>query len=43
MVPEPGKLGLLGRPKTIPEKQAEAAVGQGVLMHIYEKIFAEYG
>ena len=31
-----GKLGLPGRPKTIPEKQA-AAVGQGVLMHIYEK------
>jgi glutamate 5-kinase len=38
-----GKLGLPGRPKTIPEKQAAAAVGQGVLMHIYEKIFAEYG
>lgn len=38
-----GKLGLAGRPKTIPEKQAAAAVGQGVLMHIYEKIFAEYG
>lgn len=38
-----GKLGITGRPKTIPEKQAAAAVGQGVLMHIYEKIFAEYG
>lgn len=38
-----GKLGLAGRPKTIPEKQAAAAVGQGVLMHIYEKFFAEYG
>ncbi|MDD3653828.1 MAG: glutamate 5-kinase [Desulfotomaculaceae bacterium] len=38
-----GKLGLKGRPKTIPEKQAAAAVGQGALMHIYEKIFAEYG
>ncbi|OPY57788.1 MAG: Glutamate 5-kinase [Pelotomaculum sp. PtaU1.Bin035] len=38
-----GKLGLSGRPKTIPEKQAAAAVGQGVLMHIYEKFFAEYG
>ncbi|MDD4238092.1 MAG: glutamate 5-kinase [Desulfotomaculaceae bacterium] len=38
-----GKLGLPGRPRTIPEKQAAAAVGQGVLMHIYEKIFAEYG
>lgn len=38
-----GKLGLTGKPKTIPEKQAAAAVGQGVLMHMYEKIFAEYG
>lgn len=38
-----GKLGLDERPKTIPEKQAAAAVGQGVLMHIYGKIFAEYG
>ena len=31
------------RPKTIPEKQALAAIGQGVLMHLYEKLFAEYG
>lgn len=38
-----GKLGLPRRPRTIPEKQAAAAVGQGVLMHIYEKLFAEYG
>lgn len=38
-----GKLGLLGRLKNIPLKQAVAAVGQGVLMHMYEKIFAEYG
>lgn len=38
-----GKLGLGERPRTIPEKQASAAVGQGVLMHIYGKIFAEYG
>lgn len=38
-----GRLGLNRRPKTIPEKQAAAAVGQGVLMHIYEKFFAEYG
>lgn len=37
-----GKLGLKRRPKTIPEKQAVAAVGQGILMHIYEKLFAEY-
>ncbi|BAF59015.1 glutamate 5-kinase [Pelotomaculum thermopropionicum SI] len=38
-----GKLGLAARPRTIPEKQAAAAVGQGVLMHIYEKFFGEYG
>lgn len=38
-----GKLNLEERPKTIPEKQAAAAVGQGILLHIYEKIFAEYG
>ncbi|MDA8235282.1 MAG: glutamate 5-kinase [Clostridia bacterium] len=38
-----GKLGLKQRPKTIPEKQATAAVGQGILVHMYEKMFAEYG
>ncbi|MBF7083700.1 glutamate 5-kinase [Desulfallas sp. Bu1-1] len=38
-----GKLGLARRPRTIPEKQAAAAVGQGILLHMYEKIFAEYG
>ncbi len=38
-----GKLGLVRKPKTIPEKQATAAVGQGILMHMYEKFFAEYG
>lgn len=37
------RLGLKERPKTIPEKQAAAAVGQGILMHTYEKLFAEYG
>lgn len=37
------KLGYTERPKSIPEKQAAAAVGQGILMHIYEKIFSEYG
>ena len=37
------RLGLPAKPKTIPGKQAAAAVGQGVLMHTYEKIFAEYG
>lgn len=38
-----GKLGMNSKPQTIPEKQALAAIGQGVLMHIYEKFFAEYG
>lgn len=37
------RLGLKEKPKTIPEKQAAAAVGQGILMHTYEKIFGEYG
>ena len=37
------KLGIRVKPQTIPENQALAAVGQGVLMHIYEKFFAEYG
>ncbi|MDD4586899.1 MAG: glutamate 5-kinase [Heliobacteriaceae bacterium] len=38
-----GRLGFQKRPKAIPEKQACAAVGQGILMHMYEKLFAEYG
>lgn len=38
-----GKLGLKTRPKTIPEKQVAAAVGQGILIHMYEKLFSEYG
>lgn len=38
-----GKLGLKNRPKTIPEKQAAAAIGQGFLMQMYEKFFSEYG
>lgn len=37
------RLGWKQKPKTIPEKQAAAAVGQGILMHTYEKLFAEYG
>ncbi len=36
-------LGLKEKPKTIPEKQAAAAVGQGRLMHTYEKFFSEHG
>ncbi len=38
-----GKLGLGRKPKTIPEKQALAAIGQGILIQVYEKIFAAYG
>lgn len=33
------KLGLRGRPKNIPEKQAAAAAGQSVLIRHYEKAF----
>ena len=36
-------LGLTEKPKGVPERQALAAVGQGVLMHIYETLFSEYG
>lgn len=32
----------LGKPKTIPEKQAAAAVGQSLLMRQYEKAFEEF-
>ena len=38
-----GKMSLHEKPKSIPANQALAAIGQGVLMHIYEKFFAEYG
>ncbi len=38
-----GRLGMSARPKTIPEKQAVAAVGQGLLMQIYERMFSQYG
>ena len=37
------KLGLSDRPVDIREKQAVAAVGQLELMHIYDKLFGEYG
>jgi glutamate 5-kinase len=37
-----GRLGFKRRPVKITEKQAAAAVGQGILMHIYEKLFSEY-
>lgn len=38
-----GRMNLKAKPQTIAGKQAAAAVGQGVLMHIYEKAFGEYG
>lgn len=38
-----GRLGLTERPPGLAEKQALAAIGQGVLMQTYEKLFAEYG
>jgi len=38
-----GKLGIKKRPADIATKQALAAVGQGMLMQIYEKMFSEYG
>ncbi len=37
-----GKLHLRERPKSLPEKQAAAAVGQCELMYTYDKLFAEY-
>ena len=37
------RMRLSRKPDTIPENQALAAIGQGVLMHAYEKFFAEYG
>jgi len=33
----------LERVRTLPESQAAAAVGQAVLMHLYERAFAEHG
>lgn len=38
-----GKLNILKRPKTLPEKQSLAAIGQGLLIGLYEKFFNEYG
>lgn len=36
-------LGFKEKPKDIAMKQAAAAVGQGILLHMYEKLFREYG
>jgi glutamate 5-kinase len=38
-----GRLGIKEKPSDIIMKQTLAAIGQGVLMHIYEKMFSEYG
>ena len=37
------KVGLSEVPKTIPQKQAVAAVGQGSLIQAYEEAFSHYG
>jgi len=38
-----GMLKFRGKPSSIPEKQAAAAVGQSALMHEYSKAFGKYG
>ncbi|NMB41496.1 MAG: glutamate 5-kinase [Firmicutes bacterium] len=38
-----GRLGLKTKPSSTQEKQALAAVGQGLLIQTYEKLFSEYG
>ena len=38
-----GELGYAKKPASIPEQQACAAVGQGLLVGIYNKFFREYG
>ncbi len=38
-----GRLGLKKKPATVQERQALAAIGQGLLIQFYEKLFAEYG
>jgi len=37
------ELGIEGRPKSIPQKQAAAAIGQSRLMRAYEEAFAGFG
>ncbi|MCI8385324.1 MAG: glutamate 5-kinase [Acutalibacter sp.] len=36
------RMGLPARPQALAIKQAAAAVGQGRMMHLYDKLFAEY-
>ena len=38
-----GKLNLVDTAQSIPEKQALASIGQGLLMKTYQKLFSEYG
>jgi len=38
-----GTLKMDTKPKTLPEKQAVASVGQVALIHLYQKLFSEYG
>jgi glutamate 5-kinase len=38
-----GRLGLSEKPKTIPQKQASAAIGQSALMWNYERAFSFFG
>ncbi|MFA6134282.1 MAG: glutamate 5-kinase [Phycisphaerae bacterium] len=38
-----GEMGLPARPKTMPQLQATAAVGQGLLMQTFHDIFARHG
>jgi glutamate 5-kinase len=38
-----GRLGLQEKPKTMPQKQASAAIGQSALMWSYERAFSFYG
>lgn len=37
------KLGCLNRPDTLPEKQAAASIGQGLLIEAYSKMFLSHG
>ena len=38
-----GKLNLTKKPTSLPERQAVAAIGQGLLMEVYEELFAVHG
>lgn len=38
-----GQLGIIGRPQTIPQKQAAAAIGQTRIIRAYKETFLEHG